>query len=416
MPFCVRKSPVRDDAPQPRTTEMKKLLLATAAVMAALASPVQAETVNGWTIEYWPDASAGACAAGMNYPSSKTKLLFVRMYNAQNNNASEWGIMLTNNTWKTKDKKYEVIVETEAKGPPKKTLIKSFNGTDSGGLVARDFTIEEMNILAFDAEAIVRFINKRDGTVIAYLRIDNSAPVIRAVVNCLKGHEPIVVAKQDATIPKKEQASKGPYYGTGFFVAPKYVLTSYHILEKCAADKLFIKYPTYRAEQAVVSAYDKKNDLALLKTEMKNFGIAKFRLRGRLGEQVASYGFPYGNTLSSSGNFTLGNITALAGFGDDSTMVQVSSPMQPGNSGGPLMDSSGTIIGVSKGILGTLAAAEAAGGAVPQNVNFGVSSGTAVTFLGTRGIDAEVSVGASKLEPEALAEIAMKFTVQISCD
>jgi hypothetical protein len=53
---------------------------------------------------------------------------------------------------------------------------------------------------------------------------------------------------------------------------------------------------------------------------------------------------------------------------------------------------------------------------VPQNVNFGVSSGTAVTFLGTRGIDAEVSVGASKLEPEAIAEIAMKFTVQISCD
>jgi hypothetical protein len=131
-----------DDAPQSRTTEMKKLLLATAAVMAALAGPVQAETVNGWTIEYWPDASAGACAAGMNYPSSKTKLLFVRMYNAQNNNASEWGIMLTNNIWKTKDKKYEVIVEMEAKGRPKKTLIKSFNGTDSGGLVARDFTIE----------------------------------------------------------------------------------------------------------------------------------------------------------------------------------------------------------------------------------------------------------------------------------
>jgi S1-C subfamily serine protease len=52
----------------------------------------------------------------------------------------------------------------------------------------------------------------------------------------------------------------------GFFVAPKYVLTSYHILEKCAADKIFIKYPTYRAEQAVVSAYDKTNDLALLKT------------------------------------------------------------------------------------------------------------------------------------------------------
>ncbi len=90
--------------------------------------------------------------------------------------------------------------------------------------------------------------------------------------------------------------------------------------------------------------------------------------------------------------------------------------MQPGNSGGPLTDSSGVVIGISKGVLGTLEAAVAAGGAVPQNVNFGVSSGTAVAFLGTRNIDAEITTGASKLEPEAIAEIAMKFTVQISCD
>jgi len=61
---------------------------------------------------------------------------------------------------------------------------------------------------------------------------------------------------------------------------------------------------------------------------------------------------------------------------------------------------------------------KAAGGAVPQNVNFGVSSGTAVNFLGTirSGIDPEVSLGGSKLEPETIAEMAMKFTVQISCD
>jgi serine protease Do len=392
--------------------------VAALAMLTALAGPVQAETVNGWVVEYWPKASAGACAAGANYPKTKTQLFFVRQYNAQNNNVSEWGLMLSNDAWKTKDKKYDVIIETEGKGRPRKTLIKTLYGIDSGGLLSKDFTIEEMNQLAFDAEGSVQFVNKGDGTVIAHFRIDNSASAIRAVVNCLKGHAPnVVVAKQDeTTMPKKEETKGGPYYGTGFFVAPKYVLTSYHIVEKCAGDKIFVKYPTYRAEKAVLSGYDKKNDLALLKTEMNNAGIAKFRLRGRLGEQAASYGFPYGNELSSSGNFTLGNVTALAGFDDDSTMVQVSSPMQPGNSGGPLMDSGGMIIGVSKGVLGTLAAAEAAGGAVPQNVNFGVSSGTAVTFLGTRNIDAQISVGASKLEPETIAEIAMKFTVQISCD
>jgi hypothetical protein len=66
--------------------------------------------------------------------------------------------------------------------------------------------------------------------------------------------------------------------------------------------------------------------------------------------------------------------------------------------------------------MGTLNAAVAAGGAVPQNVNFGVSAGTAVTFLGSSNIDAQVTSGGNKLEPEAIAEIAMKFTVQISCE
>jgi serine protease Do len=393
---------------------MKKLLTTTA-VLIALCSPSQAETVNGWEIKYWPDAFAGACAAGAYYPSSKTTMLFVKAYK---DNTTEWGVMLTNSTWKTKGNNYEVIIEAAGKGRPRRTLTKVFSGLDDGGLLLNNLTADEMNYLAFDVEATVWFINKKDGKNIAALRIDNSASVIRAVVNCLKGHQSnVVVAKQDeTTTPKKEAISKGPYFGTGFVVAPKYVLTSYHIIEQCAADKIFIKYPTYRAEKAILSGYDKKNDLALLKTEMNHAGIAKFRLRGRLGEQVASYGFPYGNTLSSAGNFTLGNVSAVAGFGDDSTMIQVSSPMQPGNSGGPLMDSSGVVIGISKGILGTLAAAEAAGGAVPQNVNFGVSSGTAVTFLGTRNIDAEISAGASKLEPEAIAEIAMKFTVQISCD
>jgi hypothetical protein len=89
--------------------------------------------------------------------------------------------------------------------------------------------------------------------------------------------------------------------------------------------------------------------------------------------------------------------------------------MQPGNSGGPLMDSSGTVLGVSMGVLGTLAAAEA-GGAVPQNVNFGVSAGTAVTFLGANNIDAQVTSGGTKLEPEQIAELAQKFTVQVMCN
>jgi S1-C subfamily serine protease len=297
-----------------------------------------------------------------------------------------------------------------------KTLTRTFMGSvskESGALVVNDLTAEEMNTLAFDGDANAWFVNKPDDKVIAGLRIDNAATAIRAVQTCLKAHEPNDnVAKAPPTTPKDEE--KGGGTGTGFFVAPKHVLTSAHVVKSCNA--IYVKYPTYKAVQAYVVGFDAKNDLAVLKTSLSHDGIASFRLRGKLGEFVASYGFPFGNVLSTSGNFTTGGLTALRGIDDDSSTIQVSTPIQPGNSGGPLMDSSGDVIGVSKAIMGTLNAAVAAGGAVPQNVNFGVSAGTAVTFLGSSNIDAQVTSGGNKLEPEAIAEIAMKFTVQISCE
>jgi serine protease Do len=400
---------------------MSKLFASVAALamLTALAGSAQAEVVNDFTIEYWPRAFNGACSGTAYYGPTKTSLSIVTAYR---DNTKLWGIMLANKEWKTKGNTYEVVVQA---GPEKnrqyrKTITKVFSGLDDGGLLVNDLTADEINTLAFDGEATVWFINKKDGKYIASLRIDKSANVIRAVQSCLKERAPMIVNKQDeTTVPKKEKTKEGaggPYYGTGFFVAPKYVLTAYHVVEKC--HKIFIKYPTYRSEQAFIIGHDKKNDLAVLKTEMTHMGLAKFRLRARLGENVYSYGFPYGNVLSSSGNFTSGLVSALTGFDDDSGLIQVSSPLQPGNSGGPLMDSSGAVIGISKGILGTLMAAEAAGGAVPQNVNFGVSAGTAVNFLATvrTGVEAEVSLGGSKLEPETIAEMAMKFTVQISCD
>jgi serine protease Do len=408
---------------QPKTwrTKMSKLFASVSALamLTALAGSAQAEVVNGFTVEYWPKAFNGACSGTAYYVKGKdkTSLSIVKAYR---DNTTLWGIMLANKDWKTKGNTYEVVIQAgpERNSQYRKTLTKVFTGLDDGGLLVSDLTANEMNTLAFDGEATVWFINKKDGKYIASLSINKSATVIRAVQSCLKEREPMVAKQDENTVPKKEKTKEGgPYYGTGFFVAPKYVLTAYHVVEKCAG-KIYLKYPTYRSEQAFLIGHDKKNDLAVLKTDMTHMGLAKFRLRARLGEQVYSYGFPYGNVLSSSGNFTSGGVSALTGYGDDSTAIQVSSPLQPGNSGGPLMDSSGAIIGISKGILGTLMAAEAAGGAVPQNVNFGVSSGTAVNFLGTirSGIDAEISTGANKLEPEAIAEIAMKFTVQVSCD
>jgi S1-C subfamily serine protease len=317
---------------------------------------------------------------------------------------TKWVVMLKNKSWPTKDDtQYEVVMFAGKEGAPKstlKTLTKVFFGLDGGGLVANDLSADEMNTLAFDGDATVWFVNKKDNKVIASLNINKSAEAIRALGSCLKAHMPnnTNTTKNDPpTKPPTTPKEDGGGFGTGFFVAPKQVLTSAHVVKKCNA--IYLKYPSYKAVPAYVVSYDEKNDLALLKTELPFDALASFRLRGKLGEFVASYGFPYGTSLSSSGNFTTGGLTALRGFKDDSSTIQVSSPMQPGNSGGPLMDSSGTVLGVSMGVLGTLAAAEAAGGAVPQNVNFGVSAGTAVTFLGANNIDAQVTSGGTNTNP-----------------
>ena len=378
------------------------------AMLTALAGSAQAEVVNGWKVEYYPKIFNGACIGEAYYPKTKITLNIAVAH--RDGGTKLWGIMLENKDWKIKGNTYEVIIRTGPEGQPAhKTLTRTFTGLD-GGMVVSDLTANEINTLAFDGAATVWFVNKNNGKNIAALKIDHSAPVIIAVQNCLKAREPVVANKTEPTTPKKETGG----FGTGFFVAPKYVVTSAHVVEGCNA--IYVKYPTYKKERAYVSSLDGKNDLALLKTDLPHDAIANFRLRGRLGEFVASYGFPYGNVLSTSGNFTTGGLTALRGFNDDSSTIQVSAPIQPGNSGGPLMDSSGAVVGISKGILGTLSAAEAAGGAVPQNVNFGVSAGTVVTFLGSGNIDAQVTTGGTKLEPEQVAEVAQKFTVQISCD
>ena len=98
---------------------------------------------------------------------------------------------------------------------------------------------------------------------------------------------------------------------------------------------------------------DVTNDLALITVNTRPTTFASFRSGVRLGEGVAAFGFPLAGLLATSGNFTLGNVTAVAGLGDDTRILQISAPVQPGNSGGPLLDYSGNVVGVVEGKLGS---------------------------------------------------------------
>ena len=132
--------------------------------------------------------------------------------------------------------------------------------------------------------------------------------------------------------------------GTGFFVAPNRVVTNNHVVSGCTK-AIQVRYPERASYTATISGQDATNDLVLLHTEMPHLSVASFRFQPLLGEPVATYGFPYSGILSP-GNFTSGNITALSGMKDDTRFLQTSTPIQPGNSGGPLLDMSGRVIGV----------------------------------------------------------------------
>lgn len=118
---------------------------------------------------------------------------------------------------------------------------------------------------------------------------------------------------------------------------------------------------------------------------------------------------------ASTGNFTLGNITAFAGIGDDSRHIQVSTPVQPGNSGGPLVDHHGNLVGVVTYKLNAIKTA-AASGDIPQNVNFAVKASIVASFLETNRVAFETGApGGATVAPADLAERARGVSVFVRC-
>jgi hypothetical protein len=96
---------------------------------------------------------------------------------------------------------------------------------------------------------------------------------------------------------------------------------------------------------------------------------------------------------------------SLTGPGDDTGLVQISAPVQPGNSGGPLLDRRGNVVGVIVARIKKL-----------QNVNFAIKSSIALNFLSSNGVGAKESeTTASELPPEEIADVAKPFTVRILC-
>ena len=167
--------------------------------------------------------------------------------------------------------------------------------------------------------------------------------------------------------------------GTGFFVtAEGYLITNHHVAPEGATVKVLTKEGLLRATVIKSHASD---DLSLLKVEGRFSPLPVISSRRvRLGATVATVGFPNVGLQGFSPKLAKGEIAGLSGVMDDPRYFQVSTPIQPGNSGGALVDDKGNVVGVVAARLDQEAAVALTGQAT-QSVNYAVKSGYLLTFL-----------------------------------
>lgn len=172
--------------------------------------------------------------------------------------------------------------------------------------------------------------------------------------------------------------------GTGFVVgAAGWVVTCAHVLGDEKEATVTIDGRRFLAD---VKKADAKADLALLKLREplpSGTPILSFRTArdAAMGEDVFTIGYPLSRILGNNARMSKGLLSSTTGMRDDDKQLQVSAEIQPGNSGGPLLDRDGQVIGVVNQTLNPVAIAQATGGALPQNVNFAIKGAPVLAFL-----------------------------------
>jgi S1-C subfamily serine protease len=204
--------------------------------------------------------------------------------------------------------------------------------------------------------------------------------------------------------------------GTGFVVSQNgHIVTNNHVVDGCVGDIQGNLTGEAQVPLRVVST-DKTNDLALLQGPAGSFkGIAPIRDKPiRSGDSVVAIGYPYHGLLTSDFTVTTGIVSSLSGLLNDTRFLQISAAVQPGNSGGPLLDSKGQVVGIVAAKLNALKFASATG-TIPENINFAIKPGALRDFLDNSVVPYQTSDNKSDLGTADIAKNARDFTLLVSC-
>lgn len=200
--------------------------------------------------------------------------------------------------------------------------------------------------------------------------------------------------------------------GTGFFVNRNgYAVSNDHVVGIC---KKVVSKIKGKIRNFDIIETDKKNDLGLLKTNFKNQNFLNIKENGaEYGEDVVAFGYPLSDALSSSVKLTRGIVSSLSGPGNNYSEIQIDAAIQPGNSGGPVLNMEGQVVGVASSGLNKLFMLKE-NEYIPENVNFAVAAPTLLNFLKANSINTSNKSLRIKNTKE-LAKIGRPSTLQFFC-
>ncbi|UPK36042.1 S1C family serine protease [Bradyrhizobium sp. 186] len=272
------------------------------------------------------------------------------------------------------------------------------------------------------------------GRTVLNFDLTSTGPVIAALANCVTkvkadglgkagdftkvAAKPAAPGDKQGTPPAAKPGRTGSFSGTGFVVSTNgHIVTNSHVVEGCVGDIKGNLTGDAALVLRVVSK-DSTNDLALLQapatTIFKDF--ARIRDRSmKSGDAVVAIGFPFHGYLTSDFTVTNGIVSSLSGLRNDTRHLQISAAVQPGNSGGPLFDMSGQVVGVVSSKLDALRVARATG-ALPENINFAIKTGVLRDFLDNSVVPYQTAEPKGELKTTDIAGNARAYTMLISCN
>ena len=160
-------------------------------------------------------------------------------------------------------------------------------------------------------------------------------------------------------LPKQDSGDNWTASGSGFFLSEDgYVATNHHVIKDAKVIEVsIVRNGAWEHHPAKVVLSDKQNDLSILKIEdsdFKNLPPIPYNFTTKIqdtGSEVFTLGYPIAEIMGDEVKFTDGKISSKSGIHGDATVYQISVPIQPGNSGGPLFDTKGNLVGITSSCL-----------------------------------------------------------------